>query len=159
MIPAKMVVNDQLTQFLREQAKTMLKVAIEVEANEFVSAHSALKLDSGHQQVVRNSYLPTRAIQTGIGQVNVTISRVRDRGPGSKERIQFTTSLIPTYMRRTLTLDVLLPLLYLKGISTSDFQTALEPRLGKQAKSISPNVISRLKASWYDDYCTWQSRE
>ncbi len=78
-----------------------------------MSAHSALKLDNGHQQVVRNDYLPTRAIQTGIGPVNITIPRARDRGHEPKERIQFTTSLIPTYVRRTLTLDVLLPLLYL----------------------------------------------
>ena len=122
----------------------------------FISNHGEKKLSNGNQQVVRNGYLPERNIQTGIGEVSVSMPRVRDRG---KEGIKFTSSLIPQYMRRSVTMDVLLPLLYLKGISTKDFADSFEPILGKKPKNMSPNVISRLKAGWYEEYEKWQKRD
>ena len=122
----------------------------------FISSYKDKRLSNGNKQVVRNGYLPERIIQTGIGNVSVSVPRVRDRGD---EGIRFTSSLIPQYMRRTVTLDVLLPLLYLKGISTKDFADSFEPILGKRPKNMSPNVISRLKASWYSDYEKWQRRD
>ena len=156
--PAKLIVEDSLTIFLREQAQQMLQVAIEAEVAEFLSAHANQRLANGHQRVVRNGHLPKRKIQTGIGDVAVKMPRVRDRSNES-ESIRFHSNLIPNYMRRTATLDVLLPLMYLKGISTGDFQSTLAPLLGSDAKNLSPNVISRLKASWHDDYLAWQKRD
>lgn len=156
--PAKSIVEDQLTVFLREQAQTMLRVAIEAEVSEFISQHRALTLVNGHQRVVRNGHLPERGIHTGIGTIHVKVPRVRDRG-NDPDPIRFQSSLVPQYMRRSATLDVLLPLMYLKGISTGDFQATLAPVLGAQANNLSPQVISRLKASWFDDYQAWQKRD
>ena len=156
MFPADNVVSDALSDFLRDSAQKMLKVAIEEEVQNFISSYKDKRLSNGNKQVVRNGYLPERIIQTGIGNVSVSVPRVRDRGD---EGIRFTSSLIPQYMRRTVTLDVLLPLLYLKGISTKDFADSFEPILGKRPKNMSPNVISRLKASWYSDYEKWQRRD
>ena len=154
--PADNVVSDALSDFLRDSAQKMLKVAIEEEVQNFISSYKDKRLSNGNQQIVRNGYLPERIIQTGIGNVSVSVPRIRDRGD---EGIRFASSLIPQYMRRTVTLDVLLPLLYLKGISTKDFADSFEPILGKRPKNMSPNVISRLKASWYNDYEKWQRRD
>ena len=154
--PAENIVSDALSDFLRSSAQQMLKLAIEEEVQDFISNYKDMKLADGKQQVVRNGYLPERDIQTGIGKVSVTMPRVRDRGA---EGISFTSNLVPQYMRRTVTLDVLLPLLYLKGVSTKDFADSFEPILGKKPKNMSPNVISRLKSGWYDDYEKWQRRD
>lgn len=147
--------SDTLTDFLRESAQKMLKVAIESEVDDFISSKGE-KLSNGHNRVVRNGYLPERNIQTGIGNISVKVPRVRDRGNGD---LVFTSSFIPPYMRRTVTMDVLLPLLYLKGISTNDFQVAFEPILGSNANNLSPQVISRLKEGWYEEFTTWQKRD
>ena len=142
--PAKSMVQDSLTNFLRESAQKMLAMAIENEVNEFIKTHQHLTLSEGLQRVVRNGYQPERTIQTGIGSIALKLPRVRDR-ENVEEKIQFHTQLIPKYMRRTVTLDVMLPLLYLKGISTGEFTQVMEPMLGASAKSISAHVISRLK--------------
>ena len=155
--PAKNVIEDQLTLFIRESAQQMLKTAIEVEAQEFVAQYKGRYLPSGQQQVVRNGYLPERTVQTGIGDIAVQLPRIRDRGTG-EEPITFVSNLVPKYMRRTITIDVMLPLLYLKGISTGDFADVLKPMLGDSAKQISPKVISQLKANWLEDYKTWVKR-
>jgi len=154
--PTENTVTDVLTEFLRDSAQQMLKVAIEEEVNSFIEMHKSKHLTNGCQQVVRNGYLPKRKIQTGIGDVEVKMPRVRDKG---KEGIKFTSNLVPTYMRRTVTLEVLLPLLYLKGISTTDFADCFEPILGSKPKNMSPNVISNLKSGWYDEYEEWQKRD
>src|SRR3989338_3446553 len=119
--PAKNIIEDQLTLFIRESAQQMLKMAIETEVQEFVAQYKGRYLPTGQQQIVRNGYLPKRTIQTGIGEIAVQLPRVRDRGTG-KDPITFVSNLVPKYMRRTITLDVMLPLLYLKGISTGDFR-------------------------------------
>jgi transposase-like protein len=157
--PAKSVVKDALTCFIKESAQKMLITAIEAEVSEFIKQYESQTLSTGHQRVVRNGYQPERTIQTGVGSIKVKLPRVRDRAVDTEEKIIFYSNLIPKYMRRTVTLDVLLPVLYLKGISTGDFSEALTPMLGEQAKSISPSVISRLKDSWYEDYQHWQKRD
>jgi len=105
----------------------MLQLAIEEEVQNFISSYQDKLLTNGSKQVVRNGYLPERNIQTGIGEVAVKVPRVRNRG---KEDIKFSSNLIPQYMRRTVTIDVLLPLLYLKGISTTDFADSFETYIG-----------------------------
>lgn len=156
--PAKSIIADHLTAFLRASAQKMLKVAIEAEVNDFLKAHEHLTLPAGQQRVVRNGYQPERTIQTGIGNIEVKLPRVRDREE-VEEKIQFHTHLVPKYMRRTVTLEVMLPLLYLKGISTGDFTQVMEPVLGAKAKALSPNVIGRLKADWLDEYKAWRQED
>ena len=154
--PTQNLVTDVLSDFLRSSAQQMLQLAIEEEVQNFMIIYKDKLLNNGNKQVVRNGYLPERNIQTGIGEIAVKVPRIRDRG---KENIQFTSNLIPQYMRRTVTIDVLLPLLYLKGISTTDFADSFEPILGSSPKNLSPNVISRLKAGWHEQYLMWQSRD
>jgi len=150
--PLKNIVADSLSEFIRVSAQKMLRVAIEEEAKEFIKSYEDKLLDNGLKQVVRNGYLPERDIQTGIGNIEIKVPRVRDRG---EDNISFTSSLIPKYMRRTVTLDILLPLLYLKGISTGDFKSCFEPILGTNPENLSPNVISRLKDGWFKEYESW----
>lgn len=152
--PSK-VVNDHLTNFIREQAKTILQAAIEAEAQELINKYKDQKTDDNKQRLVKNGYLPERNIKTGIGDMPVKVPRVRDRAD-SDEPIVFESNLIPKYMRRTVTIDLMLPILYLKGISTNDFQDALAPMLGENAKSISPGVISSLKKAWYSEFQEWK---
>jgi putative transposase len=154
--PSQNIVTDVLSDFLRNSAQQMLQLAIEEEVQTFILAHEDRMLTNGNKQVVRNGYLPERSLQTGIGNVSVKVPRVRNRG---KDNIKFTPSLIPKYMRRTVTMEVLLPLLYLKGISTKDFADSLEPILGSKPRNLSANVISRLKAGWHDQYLSWQKRD
>lgn len=154
--PLQNVVTDVLSDFLRNSTQQMLQIAIEEEVQTFILAHEDRMLTNGNKQVVRNGYLPQRSIQTGIGDVSVKVPRVRDR---VKDNIKFISSLIPQYMRRTVTMNVLLPLLYLKGISTKDFADSFEPILGSKPKNLSANVISRLKARWHDQYSSWKKRD
>ena len=101
-----------------------------------------------------------RAIQTGVGPVEVRRAKVRDRGDvGTEEKIRFSSAILPKWARRTKSLDALLPVLYLRGVSTGDFQEALAALLGKDAPNLSPAVISRLTAEWQADYDAWQKRD
>ena len=151
------LIEDNLTNFMRIQAQKLLQVAVEQEVNEFVRQHQEM-LPGGQQRVVLNGYLPERNIQTGIGDVAVKMPRVRDRATVD-EKLVFTSNLVPKYMRRTVTLDVALPLLYLNGVSSNKFPAALSAFLGDDAKNLSPNVISKLKHHWYNDYEAWQQRD
>ena len=152
----KPVFVDALTQLLKEGAQKIITEAIEIELSNFLEAVSE-SLSNGKRRVVRNGYLPAREILTGIGQVQVQVPRVRDRS-GAERAIQFRSSLIPPYMRRSSTLDEVLPLLYLKGISEADFVEVLSPIFGDQAKNLSPSVISGLKAKWDAEYTVWRER-
>lgn len=152
-------IDDGLSSFLRQSAQRMLQTAVEAEVAQFMETHAQKRLTSGQQRIVRNGYLPTREIHTGIGDISVKIPRTRDRAASGNKTVAYQSSLVPKYMRRTVTLDVLLPLLYLKGISTGDFSDALAPLLGESSSTITPSLISRLKSGWYEDYEAWQSRD
>src|SRR3954471_17825086 len=121
--------QDVLTDILRDGARRMLAQAIEAEVASWIDDHAHLKDDQGRRQVVRNGHLPGRAIQTGIGAVEVQRPRVRDRGPPD-QREAFTSAIPPPYLRKTRSLEGLLPWLYLKGVSTGDFSEALQAILG-----------------------------
>lgn len=155
----QVVARDELTEFIRASANRLLQAAVESEVGALLMAFNHEQTADGKQRVVRNGHLPSRQIQTGVGPVDIAMPRVRDRAPDNKEPVRFNSSLIPKYMRRTATLDVMLPLLYLKGISTNEFSNVLEPLLGEQAKSISPSVISRLKEAWYNEFEAWQQQD
>jgi putative transposase len=152
-------IDDPLTNILRTGARQLLAQAVEVEAETFLAAMKDLKLADGRDRVVRHGHGPTRTIQTGIGPVDVNRVKIRDRGAASDgERIRFTSAILPLWARRTRSLDALLPVLYLRGISTGDFQEALAGLLGKDAPNLSPAVISRLTAEWQGEYEGWQKR-
>jgi putative transposase len=146
---------DLLTEILRKGAQRLLAAAVEEEVDRFLSDHNN---PEEKPRFVRNGYLPEREIQTGIGAVVVEVPRVRDRA-FSKDGVTFGSSIIPKYLRRSRSMEELLPLLYLKGISTNDFADALKPLLGDEAKNLSPGVISRLKAVWEDEYDKWRKRD
>jgi len=148
-------IKDVLTEVLRSGARQLLAVAIEAEVEEFLATHNCAE---GKARFVRNGYLPEREIQTGIGEVTVEVPRVRDRNP-SIEKILFSSSVVPKYLRRSTSMNEFLPLLYLKGISTNDFVSALTPLFGENAKNLSPGVISRLKADWEGEYAIWCKRD
>jgi putative transposase len=149
--------QDVLTDLLRDGARRMLAQAVEAEVAAYVEAHAHLKDQAGRHQVVRNGHLPERAIQTGIGEIQVKQPRVHDRRvPGEREK--FTPAVLPPYLRRTKSLEELIPWLYLKGISTGDFSEALQAILGPDAPNLSATTITRLKAAWEFDYQAWSKR-
>jgi len=150
---------DPLTKVLRDGARQLLAHAVEAEVAEALAAHAHLTTEDGRQRLVRHGHMPERTIQTGIGPVAVRQPRVRDRGASGVERIRFTSAIVPPYARRTKSLDVLLPALYLRGISTGDMQEALTALLGKDAPNLSPAVLARLKAGWQEEYERWKKRD
>jgi transposase-like protein len=137
--------KDVLTELLREGAQQMLATAIEAEVADWIESHAHLKDENGHRQVVRNGYLPERNITTGVGYVPVRQPRVHDRRPeGEKEK--FTSKILPPYLRKTKSIDDLIPWLYLKGISTGDFPQALASLLGPDAAGLNATTVTRLKS-------------
>jgi transposase-like protein len=152
-------VDDPLTNILRSGARQLLAQAVEMEAEAFLLAMKGLKLPDGRDRLVRHGHGPERTIQTGIGPVEVERVKIRDRAAAENgERIRFTSAILPLWARRTKSLDTLLPVLYLRGISTGDFQEALAALLGQNAPNLSPAVISRLTAEW-GEYERWQKRD
>ena len=148
-------VADALTEVLRNGARELLQQAVEAEVAEFVRRHRELKDEHERQRVVRNGYRPERTIQTGIGAVTVKAPRARDRAG----EIKFQSNILPAYLRRTRSIEELLPWLYLKGLSTGDFSEALAALLGKDARGLSAATISRLKEVWKGEYEHWTRRD
>jgi putative transposase len=152
--------GDSLTEVLRHGARALLAQAVEAEVAAFLAAHAELVDEAGRRRLVRNGFLPERAIQTGIGAVPVRQPRVRDRGAGGgSEPIRFTSAILPRYLRRSRSLDELLPWLYLKGLSTGDFGEALAALLGPAAPGLSASTIGRLKEVWQGELAAWQARD
>ena len=147
-------VQDVLTEVLREGARTLLAQAIEAEVAEFLAGHAGQRDTAGRARLVRNGHLPERAVQTGIGAVTVKAPRVRDRSG----ELRFTSAILPPYLRRTKTMEELLPWLYLKGISTGGFSDALAALLGRGAPGLSASTISRLKTIWQEEHARWEKR-
>ena len=153
-------IDDPLTAVLRAGARRLLAQAIEAEAETFLAAMADRRLADGRARVVRHGYSPERTVQTGIGPVEVRRVKVRDRAPAETgERVRFTSQILPRWARRSRSLEALLPVLYLRGVSTGDFQEALAALLGKEAPNLSPSVIARLRSDWQADYERWQKRD
>jgi putative transposase len=154
--------EDPLTAILRSGARRLLAQAVEAEAEAFLAAMKDVRLADGRERVVRHGHGPERLVQTGIGAVPVRRVKIRDRGAdagGGGARIRFTSALLPRWARRTRSLDALLPILYLRGVSMGDFQEALAALLGRDAPNLSPSVIARLRDEWQADYVRWQRRD
>lgn len=157
--PGGLVEDDPLLSVLREGARRMLMQAIQAEIDVFVEGHADLVDDHGRQRIVRNGHAPERRIQTGIGPIKVQRPRVRDRGAGDAAPIRFTSAVLPAYLRRTKNVEELLPWLYLKGVSTGQFEEALTVLLGPKAGGLSPTTIRRLVEVWQDEHQRWQGRD
>lgn len=150
--------GDMLTAIIRAGAQRLLKEALEVEVSVHVEGFKDLRDSEGRQRIVRNGYLPSREIQTGVGSVEVEVPRTKDR-EGGADAIRFRSKILPPYLRRTKSIEELLPWLYLKGISTGGFQEALGSLLGEDAPGLSASTISRLKKVWETDYEEWKRRD
>lgn len=151
--------TDSLTEILRNGACALLTQAVEAEVADFLSRYADLKTEMDRQRVVRHGHLPERGIMTGIGPVAVRQPRVRDREAAEGERIRFNPTILPPYARRTKSLEVLIPILYLKGISTGDFGEVLAALVGKDAPGLSASTIVRLKEMWTEEHERWQKRD
>ena len=147
-----------LDQIVRQGAQQMLQAAIEAEVQEFLAVHDAKRDEDGRRQVVRNGHLPTREIMTGAGRLEIKQPRVRDKTPKSKGRVKFSPSIIPRYMRKSPSIDELIPVLYLLGVSTGDFSEALQALVGEQAQGFGPNTVVRLKEKWTEEHQQWSKR-
>lgn len=143
-----------LDQLVQEGARKMLQSAIEAEVTAYIEAYQGLVDEAGHRLVVRNGYQPERQVQTGAGPLTVKKPRVHDR----RRDKRFTSSLLPPYMRRSPSIEALIPILYLKGISTGNFSEALSAILGEGASGLSAATVMRLKEQWMDEYKEWNQR-
>jgi transposase-like protein len=140
---------------LQEGARRMLQAAIENEVAEYIEKFKQLRDSQGKRLVVRNGFHTERDIVSGIGPLKVKQPRINDKRPGK----QFSSTILPAYMRRVPSVDNLIPVLYLKGISTGDFSTALRSILGDNVSGLSATNIVKLKKSWEDDYKAWRERD
>jgi hypothetical protein len=150
---------DPLTEVLRNGVRALLSQAVEAEVAALLGCHADKLTDDGRQRLVRHGHLPEREIMTGIGPVPVRCPRVRDRVGEGSERIRFSSAILPPYARRSKSLEVLIPILYLKGVSTGDFEEALAALLGKDAGGLSASTIGRLKDAWSDEHVRWSKRD
>jgi transposase-like protein len=152
---------DPLTEIACDGARRMLIAALKAEADGFVATFSEELLADGRQRIVRHGAGPSRVIQTGIGPIEVRRQKVRDRATDvpAEARIRFTSNILPKWARRSKSLDALLPVLYLRGVSTGDFREALTALLGQDAPNLSPGAVARLTAGWQGDYDRWQRRD
>jgi len=145
-----------LEQLIRREARKLIQSAIEVEVQELLREYANVRTLSGTTAVVRNGYLPQREILTAVGSVEVRVPKVRDR---SGSGVKFNSALVPPYVRRSKTIAAALPWLYLKGVSSGDMHEALTVLVGEDARGLSPNVVSRLKAQWAGEYAAWRKRD
>ncbi len=149
--------KDVLGEVLRVGAQQLLAQAIHAEVAEWIDHHRHLRDPDGHRQVVRNGSMPARTITTGVGPVEVQQPRVHDRRPpGEKEK--FTSKILPPYLRKTKSIEELIPWLYLKGVSTGDFSEALAALVGPDTPGLSASTVTRLKGVWQDEYQAWSRR-
>ena len=151
--------SDPLTEVLRGGARSLLARAVEAEVAAFLDGHSEARTEKGRRRLVRHGHLPEREIMTGIGPVAVRAPRVRDRTGLGADRIRFSSALLPPYARRSKSLEVPIPVLYLKGISTGDFAEALAALLGPDAGGLSASIVARLTEVWADEHAHWLKRD
>jgi transposase-like protein len=158
--PGASLADDPLLEVLRSGARQMLQQVIEAEVEAFLAAHAELEDAHGRRRLVRNGHAPEREVQTGIGPIAVRRPKLRDRGDGADgARVRFTSKVLPPFLRRTRNVEELLPWLYLKGISTGQFEEALTALLGPDAPGLSASTVRRLMATWQQDHERWQRRD
>jgi len=151
--------RDALTAVLRRGAQGLLAAAVEQEVAAWIDEHAQITDDRGRRQVVRNGSMPEREIITGIGPVQVKQPRVHDRRSPDQGREKFTSAILPPYLRKSKSIEELIPWLYLKGVSTGDFSEALASLIGADTAGFSASTVTRLKESWEADYKAWNQRD
>jgi len=145
---------------LRAEIELPILTALEHEVAEYLRLFSNERDSEGRHLVVRNGYLPKRTIRSGIGPVAVHQPRVRDRRVDRDGNpCRFSSKILPRYLRRTRSLEELIPWLYLKGVSTGDFTEALASLLGNDAPGLSATTVTRLKDVWSREYESWCRRD
>jgi transposase-like protein len=144
-----------LDEVIRDGARRMLQHALEEEVRAYLERYATECDEQGRRLVVGNGSLPERTLVTGAGPLAIQQPRVRDRRMGHA----FTSAILPPYMRRTPSIDALIPALYLKGVSTGDFSEALAAIIGPEAAGVSASTIVRLKEQWSEDYKVWAKRD
>ena len=158
-MPEKNVFESPLDEVVRQGAQKMLQTALTVEIETFCQKHEDKRDASGHRTIVKNGYHKTRSIVTGAGQLNIQTPRVDDRVLKETDEPRFHSTLIPPYLRRTKNIEELVPLLYLKGISTGGFVEVLEKLTGKNVVGFSPENVVRMKQVWEREYKAWNERD
>lgn len=149
-----------LDELLQRGALKMLHEALEAEVDEYIRRHRDARDSRGRAQVVRNGKAPTRQLVTGSGTLDVRAPRIDDRRvEADGQRHRFTSQILPSYMRTAPKVTEVLPILYLRGLSTGDFQAALPVLLGEEAGGLSPTTITRLTAGWETEYHAWRQRD
>ena len=157
---AREEVWSSLEAFARKGALMMIQKALEEEVEEFISRYEDDLDEAGKRKVVRNGFMPERELVTGLGPMKIKQPRVDDRKIRKKpDEPLFSSNILPRYLRRVPSIDNLIPVLYLKGISTGDFSTALSSILGDVVKGLSATNIVRLKQIWEEDYKKWSTRD
>jgi len=147
--------RDVLSDILRDGAQRLLSQAVEAEVAEWIASHAHLTDQAGHRQVVRNGRLPQRTITTGVGPIEVQQPRVLDRR-AADEAEPFSSKILPPYLRKTKSLEELIPWLYLKGVSTGDFNEALAALVGPNCPGLSASTVTRLKTCWEGEFQEWK---
>lgn len=155
---AQFEAKSPLDELVRRGAQEMLQSAIEAEVDQFIEEHGSKRDEAGRRLVVRNGRLPSREIMTGAGALEVQQPRARDNDPRPSKRARFSPSIIPQYMRKSPSLEEMIPVLYLLGVSTGDFAEALAALVGEQAKGFSANTVVRLKEKWTTEHEAWSQR-
>jgi transposase-like protein len=151
--------KDHLTEVLRQGAQALVLQAVEAEFASFLENHSDEKLEDGRKRIVRHGHLPERKVVTGIGAVPVKVPRARDRKKDPAEApIRFTSKLLPPYVRRSKSIEMALPYLYLKGLSSGDFSEAMPVLLGKDVAGFSADTVLRLRKQWKEELKQWHKR-
>ena len=148
-----------LDEVFRLGAQQLLEQALEVEVNLHLEKYQYILDDQARRLVVRNGYHKTRKIVAGAGQVEVNVPRVDDRVLEGQDEARFVSQMVPPYLRKSKNMEELIPVLYLKGISTGDFSEALEKIVGKDAMGLSAQTIVRLKQVWQEEYAQWNKRD
>ena len=148
--------RDELSELVREGTQRIIRQAVEAELGAFLEEHAADRDARGRRAVVRNGYLPSREVLTGIGPVGVRVPRTRDRSGAGR---CFRSELLPPYLKKARRVEAVLPWLYLKGISTNDFREALQALFGESVKGLSATSVARLKGVWEREYAGWRERD
>ena len=151
-------IDDALTEVLRSGAAKMLATAVEAEVEAFCDRYRFMRDDEHRHRIVRNGYLPERKILTGIGEVAVKVPRTRDRQGSGDDGIRFRSTILPTYLRKSRSMEAFIPWMYLKGVSTGDVEAALSALVGPHAPGLSSSTIARLKSTWIKEHDDWQRR-
>jgi putative transposase len=150
----------ELDEIARMGARRMLMAALETEADDYVERHRHERDDEGRALVVHNGRSQGRQLTLGTGTVELRTPRVNDRRRDEQgQRQRFTSRILPPYMRRSPKVAEVLPILYLRGLSTGDFRPALEGLLGEDAGGLSPTNIARLTACWEKEYTAFRRRD